>query len=199
MSSLLLLSGGLDSAVLAAAIRPSACLFVDYGQRPASSESEAARFVSDYLAIDFESTKVDLSHYGSGLLVGSSQPEGSPSEEWFPYRNQFLVTIASAMAIKMKLGSVALGVVGGDGSRHVDGTECGDFVATLDCLLAMQESGVRLIAPHLDRSPSEVLAESTLPANVLLRTHSCHVGDLACGQCPGCLRRIELLRGLGVL
>jgi 7-cyano-7-deazaguanine synthase len=197
MSSLLLLSGGIDSTLLAAAVRPSVCLFIDYGQRPASGEYDAARYVSGYLGIEFDSIEVDLSSLGSGLLVGSAQPELSPTEEWFPYRNQFLVTIAAAKAIKMNIRTVMLGVVGGDGARHVDGSSV--FVAVLDSLVAMQEGGVHVQAPHLGQTPQALLAESSLPSQVLLRTYSCHTGNLACGQCPGCLRRYDLLRGSGAL
>lgn len=51
--TVLLLSGGLDSAALAAWIRPALTLFVDYGQKPRDAEARAARAVAAHLNLPF--------------------------------------------------------------------------------------------------------------------------------------------------
>jgi 7-cyano-7-deazaguanine synthase len=194
VSRLLLLSGGLDSAAIAGIDRPEAAVFVDYGQYPARSELASARMVALYLSLVLHEISVDFSQLGTGLLVGQPKTGDAPTPEWFPFRNQFLVTIAAAMALRHGHETVVLGVVGGDGDRHADGTRA--FVNRMDALISSQEGGVRVAAPYVGTSARNLIARTTLPEHVLRRTHSCHVGNLACGQCPGCHRRATLLAGL---
>lgn len=194
-SSLLLLSGGLDSACIAALLNAPAGLFVDYGQLPAAAERDAARMVSGHLSLQLHEVRVDLSSLGQGLLVGRAKTDG-PTPEWFPFRNQFLLTIAACVALGHGYDSVVIGLVGGDGDRHADGKST--FVETIDQLVAHQEGNVRITAPYVDVAPAELLRSSDLPRHLLWRTHSCHVGNLACGQCPGCERRTQLLSHAGL-
>lgn len=192
VGKLMLLSGGLDSAAVAALEHPERTLFVDYGQVPAEAERKAAQEVARHLGVELDELDVDLSTLGSGLLAGCPQMEGAPTPEWFPFRNQHLVTIAAAHALKLGLGVVVLGTVKGDGDRHADSTP--GFMATLDALVRRQEGGVRVLAPHIDALPHVLLARSGLTDDVINQTHSCHAGNIACGECPGCLRRAEVLQ-----
>lgn len=193
MSRLLLLSGGLDSSAIAGVARPDAAVFVNYGQRPAQSEAESARMVARHLGFPLHETTIDFSPLGTGLLVGAAKEPGAPTPEWFPYRNQLLVTVAAAVALRHGHSTVLLGLVAGDGDRHADGTST--FVAQIDRLVAAQEGGVRVEAPFLDTPTATIVEQSGLPEHVIRRTHSCHVGNLACGQCPGCHRRALVLVG----
>ena len=188
---LMLLSGGLDSAAVAALERPNRALFVNYGQVPAEAERQAAKAVAQHLDLELDELDVDLSTLGSGILAGRPQIEGAPTPEWYPFRNQHLVTIAAAHALGHGLGSVVLGTVSGDGSRHADSTP--GFVTELDTLLRSQEGAIRVIAPHINTPPHELLMNSGLPDAVINQTYSCHSNNLACGECPGCRRRIEVL------
>lgn len=187
----LLLSGGLDSSAIAAVERPERLLFIDYGQRPAEAERTAARAVATFLSIPLDEITIDLGDLGSGLLTGTEPEPDAPTPEWFPYRNQFLVTAAAAHAVKHGLQVVLLGVVGGDGARHRDGSP--SFVSSLSELLRMQERHVGLSAPHVRTDPLVLLRASNLPAELLATTHSCLTANVPCGVCPGCTRRAELL------
>ena len=191
---LMLLSGGLDSAAVAALQQPDQALFVDYGQVPAEAERKAARAVARHLDLELGELEVDLSTLGSGLLAGRPQLEEAPTPEWFPFRNQQLVTLAAAHALKHRLGSVVLGTVAGDGSRHADSTP--GFVTELDTLLRSQEGGIRVLAPHINTPAHELLMNSGLPDAVINQTYSCHSNNLACSECPGCRRRIDVLSRL---
>lgn len=201
MSDLLLLSGGVDSAAIAAWMRPDRCLFVDYGQAPAAGECRAARQVAAALDLPLDELHVDCSAVGSGLLAGDPADRrptsGQPSPEWWPFRNQLLVTLAAAHAVHVGATTVVAGSVAPDGQRHVDGTP--DFYRRLDDLVAMQEGNVRVSAPAADLSPVELLERSGITDAALGWTHSCHVDDLACGTCPGCVKRRELLEEAGRL
>jgi 7-cyano-7-deazaguanine synthase len=189
MSSLLLISGGLDSAAVAAIHKPTAGLFVDYGQRPAAGERRAARDVCAHLGLELHEVAVDLTPLGAGLLNPSNSPplHVSPSPEWYPYRNQFLITIAAAQALALGHDEIWIGLVAEDETRHADGTT--QFVRALDALLRLQEGRLSLSAPGHSTSTTALLKQAFLPEWLLDRTLSCHVSTVSCGECPGCIKR----------
>lgn len=198
MSELLLLSGGLDSAALAAWCRPSGCLFVDYGQRPAAGEQRAAQAVAEALGLHLETIQADCSGVGAGTLVGQSErPNASPTPEWWPYRNQLLVTLAASVAVRYDTRTILIGTVREDAARHADGSA--GFVAGLDALLALQEGGLRLQAPALAFTTAELIDRSGISDEILGWTHSCHLASRGCGGCNGCRRRVAVLDDIGRL
>ena len=184
---LLLLSGGLDSAAIAAIERPARALFVDYGQVAAEAERAGAHAVAEYLDIELEETSVNLAGLGSGTLTGTQPVLHAPTPEWFPYRNQFLVTIGAAHATQLGLKAVILGLVEGDAERHADNTA--RFMTSINKLVSDQEHEIRVIAPHARTPSHELLIDSDLPVEVLQLTYSCYAADGPCGECPGCIRR----------
>jgi 7-cyano-7-deazaguanine synthase in queuosine biosynthesis/nucleoside 2-deoxyribosyltransferase len=188
---LLLLSGGLDSSAIAAIEKPNRLLFVDYGQMSGSAERAAARAIATHLALPLDELEIDLTTVGAGMLVDSPPSIQETAPEWFPYRNQHLATIAASHALKCGLKSVILGLVAGDGSRHVDGRP--SFVSMLDGLISQQEGGVRLVAPHIRTDPVELIAGCGLPEAIVRQTYSCHTANEACDICPGCIRRQGIL------
>lgn len=196
--SLLLLSGGLDSAALAALLRPALCLAIDYGQRPAAAELRAAENISRTLNLTFEAIHVDLAAVGGGLLRGEEDDlQWAPSPEWWPYRNQLLVTTAAAVALRRGLGTVVIGSVAGDRERHLDGAP--EFYERLDGLLSMQEGGIRVSTPVIGESSVELLRRSPLSDEALVWTFSCQRSNHPCGNCPGCWKRAAVLQEAGRL
>lgn len=191
MKRLILLSGGLDSSALAALERPDGALFIDYGQAPAQGELTAARQVAAALALAISELKVDCSQIGSGLLAGAQSSVLAPSEEWWPFRNQLLVTLAAGWAIDRGYRQILLGTVCSDGERHSDGSAA--FVDLLDELLSMQEGAIRVRAPAMRWTSSELIRRSPIARSALAWTHSCHSQALACGRCPGCIKRMQVL------
>lgn len=191
----ILLSGGLDSATVAAVERPERALFVDYGQEAATAERDSARKIARLLDIELAEVTVNASHVGSGALVNREQPDLAPSPEWFPFRNQLLVTIAAAYAIDTGLHSVLLGTVAHDALRHADGKH--RFIASLDAVLRSQEGELRLAAPHADTSTRQLLARTAIRDEIVAATHSCDVANIACGECNSCQRRAAILDSLG--
>lgn len=98
MSSVLLLSGGLDSTSIAAWKHPNCCLSIDYGQRAADAERRAAATICEHLSLPFAHIKVDASVVGAGLMNASSDPAVF-TPEWWPYRNQLLITLAASWGV----------------------------------------------------------------------------------------------------
>lgn len=204
-SSLLLLSGGIDSAAMAVWQRPDSTLFIDYGQRPARSEATAAAAVARELGLPHDQIAVDARAVGSGLLATDKPSAGRemPAPEWWPYRNQLLITAAAAWLISSRgLDAVAearwrveLATVATDSVRHRDGTA--DFFKAMDGLLKLQEGGLGCAAPALALSSVELVERSRVTRAVLGWTHSCHVSCLPCGDCPGCHKRSDVLWSIG--
>lgn len=194
----LLLSGGLDSTALAAWLRPDAALWVDYGQRPASGERRAAQAVAAQLGMPFHAVTVDAGAIGLGLLNSdTSDGPGTdplPSPEWWPFRNQLIVTVAAAWAWPRGYVELLVGSVSTDGDRHADGTAA--FFSALAGLLALQEGGMTVSAPAVAMTTEELVTASGAPDSLIAWAHSCHVADLACGRCPGCVKHERVLRGL---
>lgn len=191
MTALVLLSGGIDSTAIAAWLPFDGALTIDYGQKPAGGEINAAAAVATSLDLPHEVITVDASAVGSGLLTGTEPLAVSPAAEWWPYRNQLLVTIAAAYAIGKGYDTVAVGTVAGDSARHNDGTP--QFYEKLNELLAIQEGGISVATPAAHLTALELLQKARPSAELLAWSHSCHRAALACGDCPGCWKRAELL------
>lgn len=203
--SVLLLSGGIDSAAVAAIIRPAQTIFIDYRQRPRVAEARAAAAVASELDLTHREISVDLSMLGAGLLSDEHVPDGWPSPEWWPFRNQLLVTLAAAWTVKNRPDvtgrdravRVLTGTVASDGNRHADGTT--GFYDRLDSLVRYQEGGISVLAPAIGLTTVELVTASCVSDSVLGWTHSCHRGDLPCLDCPGCHKRAQVLERLGRL
>jgi 7-cyano-7-deazaguanine synthase len=190
----LLISGGIDSIALAYWARPAIGITLDYGQLAARTESQAAAQVCRELGIEHIAPKIDCSQLGSGDLVGGSPLSVAPVSEWWPYRNQLLVTLAGAALLPHGVERILLGTVAGD-AAHADGTRA--FIEVLSALMQLQEGGMSVAAPAIDLSSVALVQVSEVPIELLSWAHSCHVSDFACGRCRGCLKHYTTMRDLG--
>src|SRR5882724_5052529 len=99
MSKAILLSGGIDSIALTYWKKQELAITINYGQTPAIAEIQASKAVCDTMGIEHLIIEADCRKLGSGDLVNQKPIDISPSVEWWPYRNQLLVTLASMKAI----------------------------------------------------------------------------------------------------
>jgi 7-cyano-7-deazaguanine synthase len=187
----LLLSGGMDSAALAYQYKPSICYTIDYGQRSAEGEIRAAVAIADCLGLTHHVLRIDCSSLGSGLLSGRPPAAIAPVPEWWPFRNQLLVTLVATHAVGAGVKEIWIGTVSSD-ARHADGTLA--FINCLNALLRLQEGELSLCAPAIELSSLELIHRSRIPKSILAYAHSCHTADLACGECPGCLKHLDVTR-----
>ncbi|MFC0387625.1 7-cyano-7-deazaguanine synthase [Muricoccus vinaceus] len=194
MKTALLLSGGMDSTALAWWLRPDYGVTVDYGQLPAEAEIRAAGAVCGEIGIEHVVIRADLRVLGSGDMAGTERSEVAPVSEWWPFRNQMLVTLAAMRLLPLGVGRLLIGCLSTDGA-HADGRA--DFVVAADALLAMQEGSMRLEAPAVELTAAELLRRSDVPRDVLSWAHSCHVSNFACGMCRGCQKHYVTLKELG--
>ena len=194
MKTALLLSGGMDSLAIAWWKRPQLAITIDYGQKAAEAEILASKTICGQLGIEHSIIQVDCSSLGSGDMANTSPDSVAPTTDWWPYRNQLLVTLAAMCAISKGVGTLLIGTVSSDES-HLDGTL--DFIKRLDDLVSYQEGGLRIEAPAIGVSTPELIRMSGVPSEFLAWAHSCHKADVACGHCRGCHKYFDVLRELG--
>ncbi|OOE36203.1 7-cyano-7-deazaguanine synthase [Salinivibrio kushneri] len=192
---LVLLSGGLDSIALAYWLRPRIALTIDYGQRASQAEISAASMITKQLGIKHFVEKITLDNFGSGLMSSLESSSLTDKAEFWPFRNQMIITLGAMMAVKQGADNVYIGTVSTD-SRHMDGSQ--SFLNKIDDLISMQEGGVNITAPAKSLTTYQLIEKSKIPLEILLWGHSCHVGNLACGCCPGCMKQSEIMSLLGI-
>ena len=189
MTTALLLSGGMDSIAIAYWQRPNFAFTIDYGQLAANKEIIIAKKVCDELNISHHILTFNLKQFGSGDLVGTATNAHAPASDWWPYRNQMLITLAAMYGIKLGINKILIGSVKSD-NYHIDGSKV--FVNAMNKLLSLQEGHLELEAPALDLTTTQLVLTKRVPIELLGWAHSCHKGDYACGQCRGCYKYFEV-------
>lgn len=191
--SLLLLSGGIDSMAIACWKSPRLAITIDYGQRSFAGELRAASLIAGELGITHEVVTCDLARFGSGDMSSVGPSRHAPVSEWWPFRNQLLITLAGVVAMKVDVSEILIGCVSTD-ARHVDGTN--SFVSAIGAALTMQEGNVRLSAPAIGMKTVDLLRTARVPVRLLRIAFSCHTGAYACGSCSGCRKTLTVLADL---
>ena len=190
----LLLSAGMDSIALAAWKRPAVALTIDYGQVCAQAELRSARQVCRDLGIKHSEFRADCRVLGSGDLAGIPAHSLAPAKEWWPFRNQLLLTLGAMWAIKVGAQRLLIGTVKTD-AFHADATS--QFLDQIDQLCQLQEGAVRILAPAINLTSTELVRKSGIDPSILYWAHSCHVANYACGQCRGCQKHRAVMAELG--
>lgn len=172
--AVLLLSGGVDSAVCLALLRKDGVtvesVFVDYGQRPLRAELESARRVAGFLESALAVVRIN------GFIVADGD---------IPARNLMLLACAANRALP-KNRLVVIGVHAGTAYADCSPT----FARTVQDVLDVYSNGrVSLWCPLLQLNKSQIfnLAEELEIDMKLL--HSCERSDTPCGRCPSCKDR----------
>ncbi len=189
MKRALLLSGGMDSLAVAWWLRPEVGITLDYGQLAAEAEIAASSAICNLLQIEHHVISIDCRSVGSGDMAGGQADAHAPASDWWPYRNQMLVTLASMKAISLGVKTLYLGTVKSDGS-HRDGTP--EFVEAISQLMVIQEGEMTVEAPAIGLSTAELVRVAGVPSSVLAWAHSCHKSNVACGNCRGCNKYFEV-------
>lgn len=194
LNAALLLSGGMDSIALAWWCKPDLAITIDYGHKPAQAEIAASTQVCTQLGIPHVIIRVDARAMGSGDLAGAPALSKAPASDWWPFRNQLLITLAGAATLVHGCEKLLIGTVATDGI-HLDGTDA--FVERISALMSCQEGGLVVEAPALHLSTQELIVRSGVPADVLAWAHSCHKANTPCSDCRGCYKHYEVIEALG--
>lgn len=193
MKTALLLSGGMDSIAIAWWKRPDLAITLDYGQRAAATEIAVSVQICAELSIEHHIISIDCSSLGSGDMAAKSPDALAPASDWWPFRNQMLITLASMKAVSLGVQKLYIGTVRSD-EGHLDGTV--QFVDQMDALMSYQEGFMRVEAPAIGFSTPDLIRHARVPMSVLAWAHSCHRCGVACGDCRGCNKYAETLHDL---
>ena len=207
MKTLVILSGGMDSAVLLAYVIDSSpgkwedveALNFSYGSKHNAEERESAEAIVSEYGIPLHLCDLDFvgKLFKSDLLKsGGSIPEGhyeaaSMASTVVPFRNSIMLSIACGVAESRGLQRVAYGAHAGDHRIYPDCRS--DFVEAFNKMALLSSEGkVSIFAPFLEKSKTDlvVLGDSMgLPFDL---TYSCYKGGpVHCGVCATCVERRE--------
>lgn len=210
MKVVVIVSGGLDSAVLLHDLRRQGhelkALSVYYGQRHARELACAERLCA---ALGVEHRLADLQGLAS-LLAGNSLtsrdvpvPEGHYAEDTMkatvvPNRNMILLSVAAGWAIALKYDAVAYAAHGGDHAIYPDCRPA--FTDALDRAIQLADwHPVRLLSPYTGLAKADLVRRGAALGVPFAETWSCYQGgDIHCGRCGTCVERREAFQLAGV-
>lgn len=203
MKTVLILSGGMDSAVLLAHLKKEGheikTVSFNYRQRH-RIELESAKRLADFYQTLW--TLVDLKDVAP-LLGGSSQtdsrvqvPQGRYDDESMkktvvPNRNMIMLSIAAAYAISLRYDTVSYGAHAGDHTIYPDCRPA--FIDAMNHAFNLCDwHNVQIHAPFAKLSKTQICSighGEQVPFNL---TYSCYEGmTLHCGKCGACTERKE--------
>ena len=216
--AVVLLSGGLDSAVTLAICKsdgfePHALSFA-YGQRHAI-ELTAAKAVGASMGIDdHRIAEIDLRLFGGSALTDDNidVPQHAAADArsgipitYVPARNTIFLSYALAFAEVIGATDIFIGVNAVDYSGYPDCRP--EFLRAFEQLTAVatkagvEGAGVQIHAPLLQLSKAQiVLRGAELDVDFAL-THSCYAPEtdaVACGKCDSCQLRLKGFREAGI-
>lgn len=227
MNAIIILSGGLDSSVVAYYVKYKLnyknikCIFFNYSQRTKGLEEKAARIISK--SIGAELIKVEIPWLGkiSTSLINKEQDVPKTSEKdmedikkekeeilnwWIPCRNSLFINIALAHAESYDLSNqgkydVFLGIKDEGKVAMKDTTP--EFLKIMNKMAeyATHKGNYRIIAPLMDKDKPETVKlgyELKVPFEL---TYSCYKGEPDgnhCGYCSNCMQRKKAFHWAGI-
>ena len=215
--AVVLLSGGLDSATVAAIARADgyevSALTVIYGQRH-HVEIEAAKQVAAHQKIGIHRfVTVDLGTIGgSALTADIDVPKDRDESEmadipvtYVPARNTVMLAIALGFAEVQAAEAIYVGVNAVDYSGYPDCRP--EYLAAFQDLARLAtKAGVEggkldVVAPLIHLRKDEIIARGLELGVDYSTTHSCYDPDpagRACGRCDSCTIRLSAFARLGI-
>jgi len=223
-NAVVLVSGGMDSAVVVAIARAQGfavhALSVRYGQRH-TSELDAAQRVADSLgAVAHKTVNVDLRSIGGSALtdetitvptdedghaVGQDAPKDAIPVTYVPARNTIMLSVALGWAEVLGANDLFCGVNAVDYSGYPDCrpefVEAFEKLANLATKAGVEGAGIRVHAPLQFMSKADIVREGMRLGVDFAQTVSCYKADdagRACGHCDACRLRAEGFAAAGV-
>lgn len=212
IDSVVLVSGGLDSAVTAGvAVNAGSASFlhVNYGQRTEGRELSAFTAVADYYGIKKRliADIAYLNEIGGSALTDKKidVPKGDVSRTdipitYVPFRNAHLLSIAVSWAEVIGAKDIYIGAVEEDFSGYPDcRREFFDAFEKAVALGTKPGSGIRIITPLIKMRKSDIVEKGVALKTPFHLTWSCYKDpDIACGSCDSCLLRLRGFKEAGV-
>lgn len=215
--AIVLLSGGLDSATVAAhasAVFDEVCgLSFRYGQRHDSELEASGRVARELGLLEHRVIDIDLGQLGGSSLTDPSLDVPAASDDsasgipntYVPARNTVFVAYALAYAEATAADAILLGINAVDYSGYPDCRP--EFVDAWQQLIdvatrqTVEGQGIRLMAPLLNMTKGEIIRWGTDMGVDYSQTVSCYQADpggRACGVCDSCRLRRQGFADAGV-
>lgn len=194
MSIVTLVSGGLDSTVMALLAHDEHIeqhpLFIDYGQLGRDRELSAClgNFKHHHLPLP---EVLQLSGYGALFSSGLTDPKKRIFEDAFlPCRNLMFLTVGAAYAYQCGASSVAIGLLDESVSLFPDQTR--SFIKDASALLAKSLGRyIKIVTPLMAFTKADIVGMARELG--VTQTYSCHAGtEVPCGTCVACREYVGL-------
>jgi len=212
-TAVVLLSGGLDSATVAAIAQGQGyeviALSFNYGQRH-DKELEAAQAIAKGLGIKKHFTvSLDLAQWGGSSLTDRQQTLPQMGVEadiipstYVPGRNTVFIALGLSLAEAQEAEAVFLGINAVDYSGYPDCRP--EYLATYQQLAALSSKvgveghPIQLIAPLIELSKVDIVKKALELGVPIAQTWSCYQGGAEpCGKCDSCRIRNQALIAAG--
>jgi 7-cyano-7-deazaguanine synthase len=218
--AVVLLSGGMDSCVCAAAACREhgasniALLHASYGQRTESREARAFREIADFYRIT-QRLMVRLDHFraigGSALTdasiavpeneLGAAESHGSEIPvTYVPFRNAHFLSVGVSWAEAIGARAIYIGAVAEDSSGYPDCRP--EYYRVFQELIragTRPETQIEIVTPVIRLKKSEIIRKGGELGAPLHLTWSCYQNEEeACGVCDSCLLRLRAFSEAGI-
>jgi 7-cyano-7-deazaguanine synthase len=208
--AVVLLSGGLDSATVAAIATRDGyavhALSFSYGQRHSVELEAAAKVAAQLLVAEHKTIQIDLRGFGGSALTDELDvPKDRTADDmageipvtYVPARNTIFLSFAMAWAEVLGSSDVFIGVNALDYSGYPDCRP--EFIAAFETMARIAtKAGVEgatdltIHAPLIDLSKAEIVTLGTSLGVDFGLTISCYDASsdgLSCGRCDSCVLR----------
>ncbi len=211
--TVVLLSGGLDSATVAAIAKTDGyeviALSFRYGQRHERELTAASRIAEILEISQHHIVDINLGSWGGSSLTDRTMdlptdgidPDIIPST-YVPGRNTVFIAIALSLAETQKASSIYLGINAVDYSGYPDCRpaylEAYQNLIALSSKVGIEGNSIQLIAPLVRNSKIDIVKQAIALGVPINETWSCYQGDIEpCGVCDSCRLRDEALIAAG--
>lgn len=211
----MLLSGGMDSAVVVAIARERGfdvhALSVRYGQRHTSELDAAARVAASQGVAAHKVVDVDLRGIGGSALTDagidvptSGDTAGTIPVTYVPARNTIMLSLALGWAEVLGAADIFCGVNAVDYSGYPDCrpefVDAFERLANLATKAGVEGAGLRVHAPLQHMGKADIVREGTRLGVDFALTVSCYQADAdgrACRACDACRLRAQGFEAAG--
>ena len=190
MKTIILLSGGIDSALTAYLAREDSdivLLNIDYGQ--SMEEFQSAYSIAEWFQMEKQMIQTETCFPMS---------RESHVTNFIPARNQILLSIALAYAIDTGCNQIAFGANKDDNADYVD---CRiEWIQQFKNLSRIYLPSLEIYTPLLTFTKKDIISYAIHKGIPLELTRSCYtpVDGLSCGTCNACRLRLQSFSDLGL-
>jgi len=212
--AIVLLSGGLDSAVTLAVAGKQGydcyCLIFDYGQRH-KREISSAKKIAVAAGCDYRLVKIQFPWKGSSLLDDrikitqsvAARRSGDIPSTYVPARNIIFLSFAISYAEAINASAVFIGAHQEDYSGYPDCRS--EFFRAFRPVVAagtrtgVQKGNIRIVTPLIDKGKSRIIKLGQRLGVDFKLTWSCYGGGKRpCGKCDSCYYRAKGFKEAGL-